>query len=149
MALSTAALLMPRRRSASINSMRPTLSSLGDPVGTPLLRSANLPRAARAPTHVHAGSGLGNRSVIKRLPTKGLVLKSQLKTRKTQPGPSTRVDSAAAAARSAERRMAPAIGSSQPLTTEERLSFALAAGHLGSWDLDLGTHELFATDIYK
>lgn len=76
------------------------------------------------------------------------MLKSQLKTRNAQPGHSARVDSAAAGARPAER-MVPPTGSSQPLTTEERLSFALAAGHLGSWDLDLGTRELFGTDIYK
>src|SRR5262249_56908176 len=32
---------------------------------------------------------------------------------------------------------------------EERLSFALAAGRLGSWELDLKSRDLLTSDIYK
>src|SRR5262245_1622228 len=40
-------------------------------------------------------------------------------------------------------------GSIETWSLDERLSFALAAGQLGSWELDLRTRELFTTDIYK
>jgi len=41
-------------------------------------------------------------------------------------------------------------GSNEGWSTDERLRFALAAGHLGSWEFDLRTRELlFTSDIYK
>src|SRR5215813_2289115 len=60
MALSTAALLMPRRRRLSRNSMRPTLSSLDERADKSLLRFAG-GRADSVPD-VHARAGLGNGS---------------------------------------------------------------------------------------
>jgi len=51
------------------------------------------------------------------------------------------------------RRTAEAVGangSNGGWSPDERLSFALTAGQLGSWELDLRTRELlFTTDIYK
>src|SRR5262245_21823918 len=41
-------------------------------------------------------------------------------------------------------------GSNEGWSTDERLRFALAAGHLGSWEFDLRARELlFTSDIYK
>ena len=42
-----------------------------------------------------------------------------------------------------------ATGTVEGWSPEERLSFALNAGRLGSWDLDLDSCELYASDIYK
>jgi two-component sensor histidine kinase len=41
------------------------------------------------------------------------------------------------------------LGSIEGWSPDERLSFALTAGQLGSWELDLQSRELFTTDIYK
>jgi PAS domain S-box-containing protein len=41
------------------------------------------------------------------------------------------------------------VASLQGWSPEERLSFALSAAKLGSWELDLATRDLFTTDIYK
>src|SRR5215211_2808296 len=41
------------------------------------------------------------------------------------------------------------VASLQGWSPEERLSFALSAAKIGSWELDLATRDLFTTDIYK
>jgi two-component sensor histidine kinase len=46
-------------------------------------------------------------------------------------------------------RAAHSNGNTSGWSPEERLSFALTAGRLGSWELDLKTRQLLTTDIYK
>ncbi len=41
------------------------------------------------------------------------------------------------------------VASLQGWSAEERLSFALSAARIGSWELDLKTRDLFSTDIHK
>jgi len=41
------------------------------------------------------------------------------------------------------------VASLQGWSPEERLSFALSAAKLGSWELDLATRDLFTSDIYR